>query len=587
MRRTNRRGFRTGSTGTKVAPFLLLGLLLCSLVYNNGRNESSSSSSWRNSINSGTPYRYRNGTLQAFSNHSDIALNVESIGVPPSKSDPPSSELPLDAPFRPIKVLQTYIEQHSHQALLHEFTNTTTTTASSSNRQQSWSWKERKYAVAYYWCPQRAGNILHSFFNTVVWSMIHNRTVLWVYHNTSNEEEDCQAVLKRAAWLPSYVEWKEKLGLEKDPVPVSNSALRVDGLLAAEAAQSHSVVLFPQIPDVLAHDKSITRIAWSDHPLKTTEFRNYINLLPSWNQNISAALYAEGVEFLYGMLYSQLFELQRPTASNTIGNSQNNPVLDDTKNETTFSLALHSRHTVGADDGSLVPHEQKCLEQLLEDHTGKDGGGSCRVHLMSDRPQTISILTHWLTTQQERNCSVVTAKHDSGDGPVKEHGPWAGAGYLEDLDVTARARHGIVGDPRRSSTALLIDLMDYRRKINIWQNGGGEASLDTVKNDLKVCKLPDKPISGYDYGPGTPTFRHHSYLEPLAPVRVVEDYIHHGRHQANNGIILVSLDFQRPTVEGVYTALNSESVSPRKSSNRAGGLTVWRGVLGKKCSACS
>lgn len=402
--------------------------------------------------------------------------------------------------------------------------------------------------------------------------MIHNRTVLWMYHNTKNEEEDCRAVLERAPWMPSYLEWKEKLPALKDEpvVPVSLS------MKTATEDQAHAVVLYPQIPDVLSQDKSITRISWSSHPLQQQKFRDYITLrLSTYHQNITLELYSEGMEFLYGMLYAQIFQLQRPTASTIIVGNNDGDSSDDHNgaDDTTFSLALHSRHTVGADDGSFVPHEKECLERLLDNgragHDDSDGGDSsfsCRVHLMSDRPKTISLLTTWLTTT-EQNCSVVIAKHDSGDGPVQEHGPWAGAGYLEDLDVTARARHGIIGDPHRSSTALLIDLMEYRRRIYMWKStstAGTTYFSDDPVEDLKLCKLSEKRVTGYNYGPGTPTFRHHSYLEPLAPVRIVDKYIHDdGSSEAkrHHGIILISIDFERPTVKGVYTALNSESSS--------------------------
>ncbi len=421
-------------------------------------------------------------------------------------------------PLRPVNVFQQYIQQHSQQVLLSEIQEAALT-------------ENRKYAVAYYWCPQRAGNILHSFFNTVVWSMIHNRTILWMYHNTSNQEQDCQAVLQRAQWLPSLLEWGPKLNLQ-DPVPVANSAdtWYVD--------QKHQVVLYPQIPDVLSFDKTITRTAWSDHPLKTREFRAYIEQLPSDLQNISHNLYSEGQEFLFGMLYSELFQLQRPTASTIIGvGSGHNGI---------FSLALHSRHVVGADDGSFVAQEKECLDQLLKGHDD-----SCRIHIMSDRPRTIALLSDWLLVV--KNCTVITATHDTGSGPVQEHGPWAGAGYLEDLDITAGARHGVIGDPHRSSTALLIDLMEYRRTVSAWKDDDKR-----IPQALKICKLPDKPISGYDYGPGSPTFRHHSYLEPLAPVRVLDKFMTGSRNES--ATILLSIDFDRPTVKEVYTVLNSKSV---------------------------
>ena len=44
---------------------------------------------------------------------------------------------------------------------------------------------KRKYAVAYYSCPQQAGNRLHAFMNSVLHAIINNRTVLYQYYDTA------------------------------------------------------------------------------------------------------------------------------------------------------------------------------------------------------------------------------------------------------------------------------------------------------------------------------------------------------------------------------------------------------------------
>jgi hypothetical protein len=433
------------------------------------------------------------------------------------------------SPFLPLQVLRKYKQQHSQEALMREHIDRTPTS-------------HRKYAVAYYWCPQRAGNILHSFFNTIVWSMIHNRTVLWIYHNTSNTEADCQGVLKRAPWLPSYYEWRDILQFRNDPVAVPNKASQW------EDDQTHQIVLYPQIPDVLAHDSRISRNSWSDHPLEREDYRAYIQELPETYKNTTTLLYSEGVEFLYGMLYSDLFSLEHPAKMTLFGQDD----MDD--EDGSLSLALHSRHPVGADDGSYIQYEQQCLQKLLPSES------SCRVHLMSDRPKTIELLTEWLL---QRNCSVVMANHDDGSDPVKEHGPWAGAGYLQDLEVSGNARHGVIGDKHRSSTALLIDLIEYRRRIAVCEATGDWNNI----SDLRFCQLPNKHLSGYNYGPGTPTFRHHTYLQPLQPVRVVEDYVERYVDPSSEDAlekgrcVIAFFDFDRPTPAGVYSVLNSKYCS--------------------------
>jgi hypothetical protein len=369
--------------------------------------------------------------------------------------------------------------------------------------------------------------------------MIHNRTVLWKYHNTSNTEADCQAVLKPASWLPSYDEWRDRLQFQEDPVPVPNDA----SCWAHD--QTLEIVIYPQIPDILAHNSEITRHTWSDHPLEREDYRAYIRALPDTFQNTTASLYSEGFEFLYGMLYSELFTLQLPAKPQIVGINHSEEGDDGT-----FSLALHSRHTVAADDGSYIPDEIKCLSKLLP----FSNSPSCRVYVMSDREKTIELLTEWLL---QRNCSVVTANHDTGNGPVKEHGPWAGAGFLQDLELTGKARHGVVGDKHRSSTALLIHIVEYRRRMPVWQADGD--LLETISN-LRTCQLPRRSISGYDYGPGTPTFRHHSYLQPLEPVKVLDDYESRARKDTvgQERYVVVSFDYERPTLDSVYSVLNSK-----------------------------
>lgn len=223
---------------------------------------------------------------------SSVKSSVNPTGSVPkvysSHLDDSNARMPKEdwiPPFRPIHVLQRFIQQHSQATLQSEWLSQELTASTN----------HRKFAVAYYWCPQRAGNILNSFLNTVVWSIIHNRTLFWMYLNTSNQEPDCQAVLRRASWLPSYQEWRDKLHLT-EMVPVANSPI------TWETDQQHPVVLYPQIPDVLYHDKSISRNAWSDHPLNTKQYQNYIKQLPEEFQKTTTDLYEQGKEFLYGML---------------------------------------------------------------------------------------------------------------------------------------------------------------------------------------------------------------------------------------------------------------------------------------------
>jgi hypothetical protein len=81
--------------------------------------------------------------------------------------------------------------------------------------------------------------------------------------------------------------------------------------------------------------------------------------------------------------------------------SVDNRLLKEAQRAGTFSLALHSRHTVLGDDGSYITDEIKCLEKLLPSNRAKD---KCFVFLMSDRPKTIDALTRWLG---QKNCTAL------------------------------------------------------------------------------------------------------------------------------------------------------------------------------------
>jgi hypothetical protein len=147
---------------------------------------------------------------------------------------------------------------------------------------------------------------------------------------------------------------------------------------------------------------------------------------------------------------------------------------------------------------------------------------------MSDRPKTVELLSQWLV--DEFNCTPVVANHDSHEDDSithTEHGPWAGVGYIQDLASASMARTAAVGDVHRSSFMLLVELMEYERRMEAWRKGK-EADL----KDMEICQLQNKRLRGYDYGPGTPRFVHHTKLSPLLPVKVVNQYKTWNSHQS-------------------------------------------------------
>ena len=208
----------------------------------------------------------------------------------------------------PLQVLHEYQRQHSIQALIQDeaaaaATTTTTTTHTNTNNDNN---EHRKFAVVYYYCPHRAGNILHNLFISMTWAMIHNRTILWKYDTDftthRNTVQDCQAVLKRAEWLASWDEWAPRLGLISDhqdtdddvivPIPIDRSRLQYDS--------QHRVVVYPQIKDVMKLHSNLFRTEWRNDPSHSRNNLLYLRDLDEAAKVRAAKLYNEGVDFLFG-----------------------------------------------------------------------------------------------------------------------------------------------------------------------------------------------------------------------------------------------------------------------------------------------
>lgn len=214
-----------------------------------------------------------------------------------------------------------------------------------------------------------------------------------------------------------------------------------------------------------------------------------------------------------GMLFRNMF---------TIKVSVDNPFRGE--GDGSFSLALHSRHTVTGDDGSFVQDEIKCLHELLPQRTSHE---ACVVYLMSDRPTTVRLLTEWL---HEQNCTGISTIPSSSQEDVlssshsmiaykDEHGPNSGVGFIRDLALSSHARSGIIGDRSRSSSRLLAELIAYDRRIDDWKR-----RKSTNDDHLSHCQIPKRTGHGYNYGPGTPTFRASHRLTPLEPINVLNQY---------------------------------------------------------------
>jgi hypothetical protein len=440
---------------------------------------------------------------------------------------------PKNLPW-PDRAVEQYIAWHSAHVLRHEL-------QSQAPQQMS----SRHYAVAYYYCPERAGNLLHSLFISVTWAMLTNRTLLLAYdtdhtkEHSKNTVEDCQAVLQRASWIPWYDDFIDLLHLS-----LTNSTTKTIQPIALDVSQitqeSHyPMVTFPSIRDVQQHHTNYFRLEWRDDPMHKSPGGQYIKALGKYAKSTAAQLYYHGTDYLLGMLFSYMFQFtpkvtDAAAVTNGLEAAQaNNNTINNNNNNTTWIFALHSRHTVVGDDGSFIQDEIRCLQQLLP----LDPNKNCVVYLISDRPQTVQLLTEWLQRHEGRCTGISTLDSTSNSNAldpqlwVDEHGPHPGVGFLQDLYLAQHARSGLIGDTERSSFMLLQELVTYQRMREDWKqqplDSGEEDGLFVYPrpdNPLVHCKLPGRYGKGYNYGPGTPTFRAMHWRKKLSPIQVLQQY---------------------------------------------------------------
>lgn len=176
----------------------------------------------------------------------------------------------------PMQVLEEYKQWHSHDVLLTE--------------DIQYMKRRRKFAIMYYSCPDRTGNIFHNMYNSILWSIITNRTLLVKFDETDgiNTIEQCADIIQLSSWVPLYDVWSAKLDIQTNdfndtntnndnnsddsnsipivPIPIDTEREIYDG--------QNQVVIFPQIQDIHHHDKThITRNTWRNDPLDLPNYR--------------------------------------------------------------------------------------------------------------------------------------------------------------------------------------------------------------------------------------------------------------------------------------------------------------------------
>jgi hypothetical protein len=419
----------------------------------------------------------------------------------------------------PLQVFRQYQQWHSVESV----------------RQQP---HNRTFAIAYYSCPLQAGNRLHHYFNNLLWAIVTNRTVLWKYYDretclasqsmyagggghggtakasiamkdldlickAANTVHECDEVLLRATWIPSYDEWANRLELS-DPLTLNFWTTRPPPSPQRQRRRPPPSTNKDGSPSWNASYANFTGVdSRTDLPVVSfpvmfgmsgslnSEERRQSLLRNDWARDIARKLHSLGLPFLYGMLFRESFFMTEQTLQ---GLPVTVPLVPHDKSammrpsEYDVSIALHSRHSDPQNDGSDVSGEIRCLGKLLKttpastNTNTNTNNRTCRVYLMSDRPLTLQHLQQWL---QYRNCSVVTTPHkQAGASFLQEHGPWSGRGFFQDLAVVSQARQGLIAKFSTTSSKLLLELMEYDRSMEAWERGD-----ENRTESLQRCNL--------------------------------------------------------------------------------------------------
>jgi hypothetical protein len=463
---------------------------------------------------------------------------------------PPAFALPCNKNKkkpRPVQLMEQYIRWHSVDALRRDP-------------------HHRKFSVVFYSCPLQAGNRIHHFTTSVYWSIVTNRTMLYKYWDRetcyrygsmyslaicreANTDRDCDKILARAPWIPSFAEWRDVLGLQPDGGGNGNDPYSVPFY----ATHPRDVVNF-RFPWGPGNDESVrgvdgsrydsiplvmfaqtrSKIAFMDPRNKKHAGTTLDELLVTgWGRGANARLHGLGVDFMFGMILRYSFDLTGavqaavpPGATDLLlfrgaggrggdcatqdlevrdgiddesygdddAQTDDNDAEGDDDEVPYYTIALHSRHIDDAVDGCDVSREIGCMKELLK--TKMPPGKRCAVALLSDRACTLSTLVPWLEDEQ-RGCVAYVARHDARTDYLSEHGPFAGVGFFQDLALTAAvARSAFVG-MHRSSSDLVLELVQFYRTMDAWERSGETTDEKLRWTIIDQCILnpvePPKP----------------------------------------------------------------------------------------------
>lgn len=395
-----------------------------------------------------------------------------------SQKSPSGKKYPL---LDPVKVFETWKRQHSAQSLRRE-------------GHSIWT-SDRRYMYAYFACPRQAGIQAGRYTYALLLAVATNRTLMFRYKSIwrslqdENRREECAKVLLQADWIPTMDEFYDPfLSSSKPPPNITVMSLashekqpggKINSIkrFIDQGKQAHDFIgddLLIEVPDVWGlgrykkHWRGLTDL--TEHYV-STYYHQALGGTPFAEDDRVKKMYTEGWYFLYGMLFSEsfLFTTELKESVQPTFDRLKRLSLDDDE-DNVFSIGMHSRHIDPNDTGEDVKNQFSCLKSLLLSNQARNSK-KCRLFLMSDREPTILLTSKHAEEEYKCEVIIVEDRKVTNSSNAGEHGPFAGLGFFQDLVVVSRATSAYA-TRKRSSSALVVELMEYNRRMRAWQRDG-------------------------------------------------------------------------------------------------------------------
>jgi hypothetical protein len=321
---------------------------------------------------------------------------------------------------------------------------------------------------------------IFDFFNSVLWAIITNRTILVdvssSHNNCTNngvdDDDDDNSTISLASWLPrwGYHDGESNSNTNKrtkptawtvTPIPIDSRRGQFDA--------HHKVVRFPghhhrnssssnNGGDNNDHRRYYWQQHWRDHPLRTDPGRAYIGGMARDQRERAGKLFFEGELFLFGLLHRACFTSPStpnkdaaPNASAPPHNISSNNSRSERHPAVSSATASAPSLTVLVHNARNAAHEIKCMRQMTQASTSSSPGRLCIVVPIDEEDGEFQ---DWIadvcsSSSSSKNCTIQTVHHP--------HQCWNGAG---DTGV-------LVGDTSDAVFKLSLSIAEYDRQSSL------------------------------------------------------------------------------------------------------------------------